>query len=623
MCRPPAYDPNTYSNADAVAITDVHLSLTTDFIQKILLGSVTHKCVAKVDGVSELVLDTKNLVIENVKVAGNEVAFVLGAASDECYGKSLQIPLPTGLKAGDTLDVEIAYRTVKDGCLAAQWLEPSQTVGKQHPYMFTQCQPIYARTLAPIQDSPFIKLKYTADIRCPSHLRALMSAVPTEETINGTIKTCKFTQQIAIPSYLIALAVGNIEGRRVGPRSTVWSEPEVVEKAAWEFADTELFVKTGEDILTPYVWGVYDLLVLPASFPYGGMENPCLTFVTPSLLAGDRSLVDVVAHEIAHSWMGNLVTSASWEHFWLNEGFTMFIERRIVSRLHGEPSRHFSALLGVKALQESVDHYEEIGAPQYTRLVQDLKGVDPDDAFSSVPYEKGYHLLHHLETILGGIEVFDGYLKNHVETFSHRSITSFEFKDNLYAYFERVHGKEKVAALDTVDWDAWFYSHGMPPVKNVFDESLANACKDLAARWTAHARNTAGRTASFTKTDLASFQTNQTNVFLETLQTAAAEEKLPVAVLDEMDALYGLTAVRNCEIRSRWLELNLACGRESVFPEVVDLVTTMGRMKYVRPLYRALRKCSPGGEELARATFAKHKGFYHPICAQMVEKDLA
>ncbi|KAJ3030299.1 UNVERIFIED_CONTAM: putative leukotriene A-4 hydrolase (LTA-4 hydrolase) (Leukotriene A(4) hydrolase) [Siphonaria sp. JEL0065] len=192
-------------------------------------------------------------------------------------------------------------------------MKNSQTVGKKHPYMFTQCQPNYARTLMPIQDSPFVKLKYTAEIRCPSHLRALMSAVPVSESVNGTTKTYSFSQHIAIPSYLIAITVGNIEGKRVGPRSTVWSEPEVVEKAAWEFEDTKLFIKTGEEILTPYVWGVYDLLVLPASFPYGGMENPCLTFVTPSLLAGDKSLVDVVAHEIVHSWMGNLVTSASWD----------------------------------------------------------------------------------------------------------------------------------------------------------------------------------------------------------------------------------------------------------------------------------------------------------------------
>ncbi|ORY43806.1 leukotriene A4 hydrolase [Rhizoclosmatium globosum] len=622
MCFTAPFDPNSYANAHQIAITDVHLSLEVDFFNNILIGSVTHKCTVVEDSVKEVVLDTKNLHIEGTHVDNSPVEYSLGT-TDACYGTALRVPLKDGLKKGDVVEVKVLYRTSKDGCLAAQWLEPSQTVGKKHPYMFTQCQPIYARTLAPIQDSPYVKLKYTAEIRVPSHLRALMSAVPVSETVSGNIKTCTFTQQISIPSYLIALAVGNIEGRRVGPRSTVWAEPEVVESAAWEFADTEVFIKTGEDILTPYVWGVYDVLCLPASFPYGGMENPCLTFVTPSLLAGDRSLVDVIAHEIAHSWMGNLVTSASWEHFWLNEGFTMFIERRIVSRLHGEAERHFSALLGVKALQESVDHYNEIGTPQYTRLVQDLKGSDPDDAFSSVPYEKGFHLLFYLESILGGEKIFDGFLKNHVETFSHKSITSFQFKDNLYAYFEKTHGQEKVDILNTVDWDTWFFKEGMPPVKNEFDQTLAQECNTLATRWTQFANAPVGANHSFDAQDIAKFSTNQTVVFLETLLTESSSTKFSVAVLDTMDSVYKLTQVRNCEIRCRWQELCLASGREAIFPEVVEFVTTMGRMKYVRTLYRALRKCSAAGEQLAKATFVKHKAFYHPICAQMVERDLA
>ncbi|KAJ3064769.1 Leukotriene A-4 hydrolase [Podochytrium sp. JEL0797] len=622
MCFTAPFDPNSYANADQIAVSNVHLNLNTDFANHLLVGSVTHECTVVVDGVKEVVLDTKNLVIESTLVNNTPVEYSLGKV-DACYGAALRIPLKDGLKAGDTVSVKVNYRTTRDGCLAAQWLEPSQTVGKKHPYMFTQCQPIYARTLAPIQDSPYVKIKYTAEISCPSHLRALMSAVPTSETTSGDLKTCHFTQKIAIPSYLIALAVGNIAGKRVGPRTTVWSEPEVVESAAWEFADTELFIKTGEEILTPYVWGVYDLLVLPASFPYGGMENPCLTFVTPSLLAGDRSLVDVVAHEIAHSWMGNLVTSSSWEHFWLNEGFTMFIERRIVSRLHGEPARHFSALLGVKALEESVSHFQEIGTPEFSKLVVDLKGRDPDDAFSSVPYEKGFHLLFYLEGLLGGEKVFDGFLKNHVETFSHKSINSFQFKDNLYKYFETTFGQEKVDLLNTVDWDTWFHTSGMPPVKNHFDQSLAEACKSLATRWTAYAANPT-TPHPFTPADLSAFSTNQTVVFLELLMTQTASgTKFSIPVLDTMDAVYEFTGVKNCEIKCRWQELCLASGREVIFPHVVEFVTTMGRMKYVRPLYRGLKKCSAKGEKLARETFAKNKGFYHPICAQMVEKDLA
>lgn len=227
----------------------------------------------------------------------------------------MTITLGTTLSKGTKTKVTIEYATTQD-CTACQWLEPSQTVGKKHPYLFTQCQAIHARSLLPCQDSPSIKLTYSANITAP--LRAVMSAVPAGEYKHaaGDKTTFKFEQKQRIPSYLIALAVGNLEEREIGPRSSVWTEPEVMEAAAWEFVDTENFIRTGEALLTPYDWGRYDLLVLPASFPYGGMENPCLTFVTPSLLAGDRSLVDVVAHEIAHSWMGNLVTTENWEHFW-------------------------------------------------------------------------------------------------------------------------------------------------------------------------------------------------------------------------------------------------------------------------------------------------------------------
>ncbi|KAJ3351085.1 Leukotriene A-4 hydrolase [Entophlyctis luteolus] len=275
-------DPHSFANTRDVLVHSIHLAVECDFAACELVGCVALECALLADGVRALVLDTKALRIHSVLVADAPAAFSLDAPHD-CYGAALRISLPQGLAAGSRVSVTVRYSTSKEGCSAAQWLTASQTVGKRHPYLFTQCQPIYARTLLPIQDTPFAKFKckYTADITCPSELRALMSAVLTGERTEGTKRVFSFSQNISIPSYLIAIAVGNIAGQRVGPRTTVWSEPEVVESAAWEFADTELFIKTGEDFLTPYVWGVYDLLVLPASFPYGGMENPCLVRLPP------------------------------------------------------------------------------------------------------------------------------------------------------------------------------------------------------------------------------------------------------------------------------------------------------------------------------------------------------
>ncbi|KAJ3104294.1 Leukotriene A-4 hydrolase [Phlyctochytrium planicorne] len=593
------YDTTNYANVDAVKIVHASFKLNVDFDRKVLHGNVTHTAEVVGEKADKIILDSNFLDIKKVSFEGQEVKYDIGEAHP-AFGSSLTVKFPQTLSKGQKVKLSIDYSTT-DKCTAAQWLEPAQTVGKQFPYMFTQCQPIHARSLAPVQDTPSAKFKYTAEITVPSHLRALMSAVPVKEETQNEFKKCFFTQDIAIPSYLLAMAVGNLAGRRVGPRSTVWSEPEVVDKAAWEFVDTEKFIATG-------------------------MENPCITFATPSLIAGDRSMVDVVAHEIAHSWAGNLVTSATWEHFWLNEGFTVCIERKIMGRLHGEPERHFSAIIGHQALKESVAQFEATGKPEYTRLNPQLAGVDPDEVFSSVPYEKGFHLLFYLETILGGAVEFDKFLKYYVQQHSHKSITTDDFKATLYEFFSA-----KKDILDKVDWKAWFEGHGMPPVENHFDTSLANACEELANRW--DSARSSPTTAGFAKEDVANFTSNQLVVLMEKLHNKAP---LPIPALDLMDQLYNLSAAKNCDLRCRWLLVNLASSREAVYPNVVDLVTTMGRMKYVRPLYRysrdvkmimlmavirALAKAK-NGLTLARETFTKFESFYHPICATLVKKDL-
>ncbi|RKP05019.1 leukotriene a-4 hydrolase, partial [Thamnocephalis sphaerospora] len=315
--------------------------------------------------------------------------------------------------------------------------------------------------------------------------------------------------------------------------------------------------------------------------------------------------------EIAHSWMGNLVTTKNWEHFWLNEGWTVFIERKILGRLHGEPARQFSSILGVQELQKDIDLF---GADNpLTALRPNLTGVDPDDAFSRVPYEKGYNLLYYLEQLLGGPAVFEPYMKEHVRQFAGKSITTDEWKQLLYAHMREHHGDAKIQLLDSVDWDAWLHAPGMPPVRNAFDPTLANACTALSTRWD-EARH--ADKLSFSADDLKDFSPSQKVVFLTQLM------ELPpfsASLLDAMEQAYAFTDVRNCEIRFRWQMLALKAAYAPIYPHVVQFLQEQGRMKYVRPLYRALNTVNA---PLARETFLAQRSSYHPIAARLIEKDI-
>ncbi|OZJ03446.1 hypothetical protein BZG36_03179 [Bifiguratus adelaidae] len=612
MCSSkPLREPNTQSNLNDVSTKHLHLALKVDFDQKLLSGSVILDMVTLMDNVREIVLDTSYLAIKGTSVDGKALKYSV-ADRHPAFGSALTIELPEPIaKAGGELKLTVDYSTTEK-CTAIQFLEPSQTVGKKYPYLFSQCEAIHARALVPCQDSPSIKLTYSASIQSP--LPVLMSALQTgAEAGEFGLTTYNFVQKTKMPSYLIAIAAGNLQGREIGPRSTVWSEPEVVDAAAFEFDGTETFIKTGEELLTPYEWGRYDLLVLPPSFPYGGMENPCLTFVTPTLLAGDKSAVDVVAHEIAHSWMGNLVTTKTWEHFWLNEGWTVFVERKITGRIHGESERQFSAIIGWKALKESVELFGN-DSPA-THLNTNLDGIDPDDYFSTVPYEKGFNLLYHIEKVVGGAEVFEPYMRAHVQNFAGTSITTDDWKAFLYQYMEQNHGQEKIDALNTIDWETWLRAPGMPPVDPQFDTTLADACYTLAKKWD-ESRN--GPYDGFQSSDFETLTPGQKVVFLERMTDY---ESFPHAALSKMDQLYNLTSIRNAEIRFRWQQLCLQASYEPVYPAVVEFLVEQGRMKFVRPLYRLLSRAQ-NGEKLAKDTYLKHKNFYHPIAGMLIEKDI-
>jgi len=599
-------DPNSYSRPDLVKATHVHLDLEVDFDKQVLAGHVI-LTLEKIDtNATSVVLDARSLTISKVteELSGQVLEYEYGSPSG--YGEKLEIKLPSSSEK--ELKIRVEYVTsVKSSAL--QWLSPAQTAGKKHPYVFSQCQAVHARSMLPCQDSPYVKAPYTATITAPSELTVLMSAIRDgdDQVIDGK-KITKFTQKVPIQSYLIAIAVGAIVSKKIGPRSHVWSEQEFVEKAAFDFSETESFIKTAEDLCGPYVWGIYDILVLPPSFPFGGMENPCMTFATPTLLSGDKSNADVVAHEIAHSWTGNLVTNSNFEHFWLNEGFTVFTERKIKGRLHGgEPARHFSAILRWRDLEETVNKVLGPTNPN-TALVPNLVGVDPDDAFSVVPYEKGSTFLWYLEDLVGGPEKMEPFLKFYYTKFAYKSIDSNTFKETFLDYYK------DTEAVKDIDWDTWFNKPGMPIWKPKFDESLGKVCWDLAKKW----QDWDPSTPADFGDSFSTFSPEQTQEFLGTLINA---DPLDIAKVEKMSELYGLGKSPNVEILFRWIRLGLKAKWEPSVAEALKLATIQGRMKFVRPLYRDLY----GWEEKRQQTidhYLAHKDEMMYVTAEMVARDL-
>ncbi|KAJ7414107.1 Leukotriene A-4 hydrolase [Willisornis vidua] len=392
-----------------------------------------------------------------------------------------------------------------------------------------------------------------------------------------------FSQNVPVPCYLFALVVGALESRKIGPRTLVWAEKELVDKSAYEFSEAEAMLKTAEDLAGPYVWGQYDLLVLPPSFPYGGMENPCLTFVTPTLLVIDLYQM-------------------------LNEGHTVYLERRIGGRLFGEQFRHFQALGGWRELQNTINTLGDKNP--VTNLVLNLDEVDPDVAYSSVPYEKGFALLFYLEQLLGGADVFIGFLKAYVQQFAYKSIVTEDWKTFLYSYF-----KDKVDVLDKVDWNSWFHAPGMPPVKPTYDVTLANACVALSQRWIEAKESDLG---SFSSADLKEMSSHQ---LIEFLALLLLEAPLPLSHVQRMQEVYNFNAIHNSEIRFRWLRLCIRSKWEEAIPLALKMATDQGRMKFTRPLFRDLYNFDKS-RDLAVKTFLEHRASMHPVTSMLVGKDL-
>jgi len=588
MRRP---DPHSYYDASQPKARRLRLRLGVDFAAKRIEGEVILEFGQEIGGA--LHLDSKGLEILSVQVPGHgPVPWDLDAA-DAILGQRLCLDLPPG-----TFEVAISYRTGAEA-MALQWLEPEQTEGKLAPYLFSQCQQIHARTMVPCQDTPVVRVAYQAEVTVPEGLTAVMSAGPAgdEATADGR-HVFRFTMPQPIPSYLLALAVGRLACRDLSPRARVWAEPELVEAAAWEFAGVEDMITKAEGLFGPYPWDRYDMLVLPPSFPYGGMENPRMTFLTPTLLAGDRSLVDVVAHELAHSWTGNLVTNASMEHFWLNEGFTVWAERRILRILHGDDAAALGWAMGQKALEDSLARFKS--EPHLTVLRMHLAGIDPDDAFSSIPYEKGARLVAALEREVGE-ERFLRFIRDYMDAFRFTSITTEQFCSFVEAKLP--------GALETVNARAYLDQPGLPDTSPEFRSVQLDTLSVLAERWVEGARPSTHQIGSWKPAEL--------QVYLQKLPRSLSQ-----ADCAWLDGHFQLMGRGNHEILVEWLTLAAAADYEPAFPRIREVLLRVGRMKYLRPLYGALGQ-HPRGRVLARAIFAAASPGYHGLSRRVVQSILA
>eukprot|EP01102_Stenamoeba_stenopodia_P011836 TRINITY_DN3662_c0_g1_i1.p1 TRINITY_DN3662_c0_g1~~TRINITY_DN3662_c0_g1_i1.p1 ORF type:complete len:624 (-),score=162.18 TRINITY_DN3662_c0_g1_i1:70-1941(-) len=601
-------DVHSWSNFTQIKTVHINLVLRVDFARKVFIGYADHTLEAVQDGVSFVQFDAKNLSIADVTSAQEDATYAWTLPDfHPALGQCLRVELPAPLKAGDKTTVRIQYSTtIKSGGI--QWFEPEQTAGGKHPYVYTQCQAILSRTLLPCQDTPAVKAPYSVSIAVPDPLVAIASGLPKssepEKTADGWL-VYSYDQPNKIPSYLIAIAAGALKKKAIGPRSSIWTEAELLDAAVHEFEeDTETFIKAGETLLgLPYEWGVYDLLVLPTAFPYGGMENPNITFVNASLLAGDRSLVDVVAHEIAHSWSGNLATNSSWKDFWLNEGFTMYIERLILGQhSNSEEYRRFQLLLGYKELVRTVADLLKTD-PEFTKLRPDLTGTDPDDAFSIVPYEKGCLFLFFLESrVAGGIDAMKGWLNSLYSTFRTLSYTSEQMRAHCEEYFKK-QGKEN--ELKQVDWSNWFDAEGLPkydPTEELTNQ-LSTACTDLANRWLSDSQGT------FSLDDIKNFKPSQSMFFLDELLTSPSMP-LKAETAAKIEATYNFSTSINVEIAYRAQLLSLRCNNLAIIPIVDDFLGKVGRGRYVKPLYYALNEVD---HSKAVEIYNRRKNRYHSV----------
>ncbi|UGQ46678.1 M1 family metallopeptidase [Massilia endophytica] len=590
-----AQDPLSYARYDQVRTTDLHLDLKADFASKTLSGYAELTLTWIDKSARNLVLDTRQLSISRVQVLKDgrwRPASYMLDKFDAKKGQALRIALP-----GQPEKVRIYYRTAPTAS-ALQWMTPAQTLSGKRPFMFSQSETINARSWAPVQDTPAVRFTYSARVSAPSGMRVVMSA---ENDQNGPGKDgWTFRMPQPIPSYLLAIAIGEIGVRNIGPRSAVYAEPKRLDAAAFELADTEKMIAAAEALYGPYRWGRYDMIVLPPSFPIGGMENPRLTFLTPTMIAGDRSLNDLIAHELAHSWSGNLVTNASWKHWWLNEGFTTYVTTRILEVLYGTEVADMN--LQVEQ-EEALASLKEIPAAKQA-LVPREPDVNPDSyTDEGLAYPKGAWFLRTLEQ-RAGREAFDPFLRAWFDQHAFQSATTEQFVAFLRANLLSKHPD----IMPEAELDEWLHGPGIPATARRVVSSRFAAVDGQRDAWLKGEVQTADLSAR-------GWSAAEWMHFLNDI-----DRKASTAQLKELDDTFSLRRSSNNEIAFRFYLASVHAGYR-VRDELNAFLLSVGRQKFVVPLYTALLQ-NPNEAAWARSVYAKARPRYHPETQSSVDKQM-
>lgn len=583
-------DTHSFSRPEEARVTHLDWSAKLDFENKIIEATATYDIETSTNAES-IILDTRGLTISQVWVDGSEAEFSMGEA-DKFLGTALYIPV-----SPESKKIKIAYTTSPDAA-AVQWLEPTQTADKKSPFLFTQSQAILARSWIPCQDSPGVRFTYNAKVEVPEGLLALMSARNPQKTHPSGVY--EFVMPQPIPSYLMALAVGELEFVEIGARTGVYAEPSMIEASAYEFEDMEKMLVAAEELYGKYAWERYDIIVLPPSFPFGGMENPRLTFATPTIIAGDKSLTSLVAHELAHSWSGNVVTNSTWDDFWLNEGFTVYFELRIMEALYGKDYVNMLTLLGYQGLNQTL---EDLGhdSPD-THLKLNLEGRDPDDGMTDIAYEKGAFFLRTIEKAVGR-EKFDAFLKNYFDKFGFKPMTTEMFMN--YLKTELLNTPELITEVRP---DEWVYQAGIPDNIVIPESNRFELVEAEMEKWKS------GTQASDLSTE--NWSTHEWLHFLRALPDSMSMEQM-----SELDNSFKLTNSGNSEILGIWFMHVVKNKYQPGYEALEKFLVNVGRRKFLSPIYKEMA-VDPEMKEMALSIYEKARPNYHSVSYLSIDEIL-